>query len=201
MIRILTIMLTVLCLTSTAYAMPEPLKQGTILRGSFTQMRYMVGFDKPLKSEGTFVVAPDRGVIWNVVKPFEITTIITPHGLVQSNKGKRVMNLSARQAPFIEQIYKMIGGVLARQWDGMHEKFVVEKAAQQSSWSIKLTPLKTKQQLIPFQEVSVTGDAYVQEVVMTKKDGSRDVISFTKVVASEVVLSEVEKVLFEMSAP
>ncbi len=49
-----------------------------VLRGSFAQQRQLSGFKTPLRTEGRFVLAPVRGLIWQAEKPFAVTTVITP---------------------------------------------------------------------------------------------------------------------------
>ncbi|PAL02656.1 outer membrane lipoprotein carrier protein LolA, partial [Staphylococcus hominis] len=41
-----------------------------VLRGEFSQDKQVSGFKNPLRSQGRFVLAQDRGVIWTTLKPF-----------------------------------------------------------------------------------------------------------------------------------
>ena len=88
-----------LVLACPALAETAVLKDGDVLRGHFVQERFMQGFAAPLHSEGSFVVAPGRGLIWRAETPFAITTVVTPAGLVQSVDGAETSRLSTASWP------------------------------------------------------------------------------------------------------
>src|SRR5437016_10534763 len=82
-------------LASPAAAEPQVLTAGDVLRGRFVLDRRLAGFDKPLRSEGTFSLVPGRGLIWHAQKPFENTTVITAGGISVSANGREAVQLSA----------------------------------------------------------------------------------------------------------
>ena len=66
-----------------AQAQSLGLAGGEVLRGRFTQQRFLQGFNAPLTSSGSFIVAPGRGIVWRGETPFAIVTVMGPGGLVQ----------------------------------------------------------------------------------------------------------------------
>src|SRR5215475_1777275 len=54
------------------------LREGQILRGHFEQERHLEGFQAPVKSTGTFLLVPGRGLVWRTEAPFAVTTVISP---------------------------------------------------------------------------------------------------------------------------
>ena len=108
-----------LLLSVVAQAEPAALKAGDVLRGRFVQERHMQGFAKPIRSEGTFLVAPGRGLIWRAESPFAVTTVVTPSGLVQSVNGAETTRLAAARLPFLTRLYDMMGGALAGDWQAL----------------------------------------------------------------------------------
>ena len=75
---------------------PQLLKSGEILRGHFVQDRQLAGFAKPLRTEGTFVLVPGRGLIWRALTPFQNNTVITP-GRISGNATRT--NVRSSPAP------------------------------------------------------------------------------------------------------
>ncbi len=95
---------------------PAPfLTTGQVLRGRFVQERHMRGFNAPLRSEGHFVLAPGKGLIWRAEKPFSVTTIITAAGLVQEAGGTETLHLPSAKLPFLSRLYDLLGGGAGRQ--------------------------------------------------------------------------------------
>ena len=70
-----------------AQAQSLGLAGGEVLRGRFTQQRFLQGFNAPLISSGSFIVAPGRGIVWRGEAPFAIVTVMGPGGLVQRVAG------------------------------------------------------------------------------------------------------------------
>ena len=72
------LILALVCLPGMASA--QTLEVGQVLRGHFVQERHLKGFNAPLRTEGSFVLAPGKGLIWRAEKPFAVTTVITAAG-------------------------------------------------------------------------------------------------------------------------
>lgn len=175
--------LTALCLAAGASAATPgaaavSVKPGEVLRGNFVQLRIMQGFDKPLRSEGHFTVAPPDGLIWEVAKPFSIVTVITAKGLVQHSGGAETVNFSADKMPFVAQLFDMISSVLTGDRSALEKKFSVEQSGTPESWRIKLVPRKKTDPLMPFSEIRVAGDRFVKTVTMVRPNGDSDVLTF-----------------------
>src|SRR5208282_3345031 len=91
----------------------QTIPAGKTLQGRFVQDRHLAGMDVPLHSEGRFLLAPDKGLIWRAEKPFETVTVITPAGILQSMNGEEVQRLPAARLPFVMRFYQMLSGALA----------------------------------------------------------------------------------------
>ncbi len=162
-----------------------PLPAGSILRGHFTQERSLQGFQAPLKSEGSFVVAAGRGLIWKVEKPFATTTVITPAGLVQDVRGTETLRLPAARIPFIARFYDMLSGTMTGDLGGLKQQFEVETGGTTENWSLHLTPKSQEsagsgdQQAMPIQRLDLTGGRFVQSVDIRRQSGDRDLLQFS----------------------
>ena len=153
---------------------PAPLAAGQVLRGHFVQDRYLAGFAKPVRSEGHFVLAQGHGLIWQGEKPFSVVTVITPAGMAQSMGGKPTMKLSAAQAPFLAQLYDVMAGAMAGDWQAVQGAFDVRRDGAR----VTLLPRQSVGTAQPVRSISARLGAFVEEVEVTKEGGDRDHLRF-----------------------
>ncbi len=167
----------ILLLTAAPVVLAEPavLTSGDVLRGRFVQERHMQGFANPIRSEGVFVVAPGRGLIWRAETPFAVTTVVTPTGLVQSVAGAETTRLPASRLPFLSKLYDMMAGALAGDWKALEGSFTVNRGAG----TVLLSPLRaddpTAAQIL---SISARMSRFVDEVEIKKPNGDFDRLVF-----------------------
>lgn len=161
-------------LAAAARAEPEAVADGQVLRGRFTQERHLSGFAHPVISEGRFVLAPGRGLLWVTEQPFAVTTAITAEGLTQSVGGRQTAKFDAQRLPFLSQLYTMMGGALAGKWDAMTADFSV----QNEGGHVVLTPLHADIGAA-LRRISLTVSRFVDEVEIDRPNGDFDHLSFS----------------------
>ncbi|MBI3503632.1 MAG: hypothetical protein HY059_02225 [Proteobacteria bacterium] len=199
---ILSLVLFALPLSRAAAQGPSrTLADGQILRGRFRQERRLAGFNAPLRSEGRFVLVAGQGLIWNPERPFAMTTIITPAGLVQEMGGTEVARLPAARLPFLARLYDMLGGAMAGDWRALEREFAVRRAGTDDSWSMSLTPLKADDPAMPFRHIAVEGSRFVDKVTMAKPDGDSDALEFFEQVLSAEPATPAEAAALSMLKP
>jgi hypothetical protein len=149
---------------------------GQVLRGRFVQERHLRGFDAPLRTEGRFVLAPGRGLIWQAETPFAVTTVITAAGLVQDVDGSETMRLPAARLPFLSRLYGMLSGALSGDWGGLEPDFVVVRSGDAGHWRAELTPRAAD--AVPFSGIVVSGGRFVDQVRIDKPNGDWEGLVF-----------------------
>ncbi|HLO76831.1 MAG TPA: LolA-related protein [Magnetospirillum sp.] len=186
--------LALLLFASPAAADPMVLKDGDVLRGRFVQERFMQGFAKPVRSEGSFVVVPGHGLIWRAEAPFAVTTVVTPAGLVQSVDGAETTRLAAARLPFLSRLYDMMGGALAGDWRALEGTFQVTR----EPGKVALAP-KSKDDPTAAQIAGITArlSRFVDEVEIEKPSGDRDRLRFTDQVLNGGALTPDEAALLK----
>ncbi|WP_374650811.1 outer membrane lipoprotein carrier protein LolA [Dongia sp.] len=158
----------------------SPLASGEILRGSYTQERVLQGFTTPLRSAGSFVLAPGQGLIWRAETPFAVTTLMTGKGLAQQSDGVTTLNLPTSHAPFMAGLYEMLTGALAGDWRGLDRDFSVEQSTDGGKWNLRLKPRHdAPSAAMPIIEIRVTGGDYVETVEIEKQGGDHDTLTFS----------------------
>jgi hypothetical protein len=155
------------------------LAPGELLRGRFVQERILQGFAAPLKSEGSFVLAPGQGLIWRAEKPFALITLMTDKGLAQRSDGATTLDLPASRAPFLAGLYAMLSGALAGNWHVLERDFAIDKSQTDGTWSLRLTPRNSSPgAAMPITQINITGVEFVEHVEIVKQGGDRDVLTF-----------------------
>lgn len=184
-----------------ASAQPLPqatkLQDGQILRGRFEQHRFLKGFSAPVKSQGTFVLQPGRGLIWNTQKPFAITTVISPAGLLQEVKGRETLRMASTQLPFMAKLYAMLSGALTGDWTAMNNAFKITQTTDEKGWRLKLVPLRAPDATMPIQEINARGGRLLEEVEVIKPSGDRDLLLFASQKLGTGAATAEEKALFD----
>src|SRR5215470_8099750 len=186
MVRVLILLLGLFfatCAVATpAYAASAvevtPLAKGQVLRGRFEQARFLQGFRAPLKSSGTFFLAPGLGLIWQTESPFALTTIMSPAGLVQEVAGRETMRMPSARIPFMSKLYAMLGGALTGDWDALSNAFNITRKAEGRSWRIKLEPKRADDPAMPIRAMDLHGSRFLEDVDVIKPNGDHDRIDF-----------------------
>ena len=177
---------------SNAFAFPlEKMPENGVLRGKFTEERELPGFKAPLRSSGNFIVTAE-GIIWQTTEPFESTMIMTEKGIKQKIDGEETLNLSAEKVPFFAKMHKTIKGMMQGEWQLMEQVFVIKHKEEKNYWQAYLVP-RQKDAAIPINEMTVKGNRFVENVSMTRSDGSLDKIRFYEQKLSTSSLTAAEK--------
>jgi outer membrane lipoprotein carrier protein LolA len=153
---------------------------GQVLRGQFIQERVLTGFSAPLKTTGSFVLAPGEGLIWQALKPFAVTTVMTAEGISQKNGDVEMLNLPSTKAPFLARLYDILGGALAGDEQPLKRFFDVKRNEDAAGWHLVLTPRqKGGSEAQAFKEIRIDGTRFVDHVTITKGSGDSDQLTFT----------------------
>ena len=156
------------------------LASGEVLRGRFTQQRFLQGFNAPLTSTGSFILAPRRGVVWRGETPFVVVTVMGPGGLVQRVSGGATTHYPASRLPAIVRLYEIFGAALSGDWRKLESIFEVRREGTESDWKVTLTPLRSGEGGVPLRQVVVRGGRYVDSVEVMRINGDWDRIEFSQ---------------------
>ena len=156
------------------------LTSGQVIHGHFLQERHLAGVPAPIRSEGEFVVAVNRGLIWRTEKPFAITTVITAAGIAQSVGQTQTLRLSAEQQPFLARIYDMLSGALTGEWGTVESQFAMKRTETGDHWKVELRPKDAKGlSAVGIQSMSVEGSRFVEEVELRRGPMDYDHLTFS----------------------
>ena len=156
------------------------LANGEVLSGRFVQQRFLKGFNSPLTSTGSFILAPGRGVVWRGETPFTLMTAMGPGGLIQRVAGGATTHYPASRLPAIAQFYEIFAAALSGDWQKLGSVFGVRREGTDNDWTMTLTPMRNMEGGLPLRQVVVRGRGYVDLVEVTRANGDWDRIEFSQ---------------------
>lgn len=156
----------------------EKIPEGGVLRGNFTEEHYFNNSPTPLHSEGQFLVAPGRGIIWLVQKPLPLTFVFTPQGMAQSIAGMPLMQTRVKNMSVVAQISGLLGSAMAGDWDALSSVFIVARSPTPKGWSADLKPRDAKSGL-PFSTLTTEGGRFVESAKALRLDGGLETFAFS----------------------
>lgn len=179
-----------------------PLAPGETLQGSFVQERHLDGFAAPLRTEGRFLLAPGKGLIWRGDRPFTTVTTITAAGIAQAIDGNQVLQMPATRLPFLRRFYDMLSGALAGDLRAIERDFTVSRQEEGQTWKVLLQPIRADDPLAAqIRSITLTGTRFVEKVDIRKSGGDWEILSFQDQVVSTSGVSREDAKLFEKVSP
>ena len=207
--RMLVTVLLVMALASAPVARPafaaDPLAQvGTqvaqvpLLRGNFSQEKQVAGFRNPLRSNGRFVLAREKGVIWSTVAPFPSEIVITRDRIVSRQRdGTARVEVDGRQQPGLRTVNAMMFALMSGDLKALTTTFDVKgEPADGKGWRMTLSP-RSRQLAQAFTSVRLAGDRYVREVELREANGDVTRLRFEGMSETPAALTRDEAARFD----
>lgn len=153
-----------------------------VLYGHFAQEKSIQGIKKPLVSQGDFLVARGKGVIWRTRKPFAAAAAVTAKGLwaLEGSDTAGAPKRTPLRQGNLGATLGMMERVLSGDPAGLEKDFAVVAAGKEPAWTLHLTP-KDPSWAKFVRSIDVAGSAHVDSVAYLEANGDRTRISFTGV--------------------
>lgn len=154
----------------TPEALTAHLNKASLLHVGFTQSRTLAALSRPLKSSGSLVVSREKGVIWQVSKPLQLTIVVGPKGMLEVDASGRKKLQTSKEMPMVAQMGRIMKALLEGRWSVLDDFFSVSAEGTKDKWTIILTP---KPQTAAFiKGVRVSGGAYLERIQV--EEASKD---------------------------
>lgn len=158
----------------------ERLADAPVLRGEFEQHKSVAGFRKPLVSRGDFVVARERGVLWNTRSPFASSLVVTRERLLSRRADGEVDTvIETGKEPGLRAINEILFAVMAADLDVLQTRFTIDgELVGKDAWRLVLLPpdAMTARWL---SRVELDGNRHVQRVRFEDAQGDVTEIRFS----------------------
>lgn len=167
-----------LLMSSWAFAFSEQdlinqLQKPKNVQGDFVQSRHLKALNRPITTEGRFTLVANKGLVWQMEKPFETQLRVTEKGIMQWNGQQWVNNAKLGQA---EQIQLFLG-LLSGDVNGLKKQFNLALKGSSKQWELTLTPNSLLMKQI-FNQIVIKGDELVRMISLDETQGDKTDILF-----------------------
>lgn len=163
---------------SVAYgAEPTKLAAGEGLHGRFQQLRYLTGFDAPIRSTGSFFLIPGIELVWQTETPFGTRTVLDDKSVTQAIGKQEVTKVSLDRFPGLAVLRDALEDSLSGNWKKLEELAGSKLRREGEQWHLNLTP-DAGPNTLPFTAVEFSIGEFLEAVEIVKEKGDRDVITF-----------------------
>jgi hypothetical protein len=166
-----------------------------ILSGIFAQEKRIVGLKKPLLSQGDFLVARDKGVIWRTQKPFAAAVAVTQKGIWSLKRSGGDLKREAIHQGNLGVAMDMIQKVLAGDPSSLAKVFSVAAKGDAAAWTLDLKPLDPVVARV-ILSIRLQGSKHVDHVEYSEANGDKTRIDFSAVADTAGELGSWQAVAF-----
>ena len=171
--------------------------QVPVLRGEFTQEKQVAGFKNPLRSNGRFLLARDKGVLWSTTAPFPSEIVVTQDRILSRQRdGSRRVEVDGKQQPGLRSVNAMMFALMSGDMRALTSTFDVKGELAASGWKMTLVP-RSRQLAQAFTSVRLSGDRYVRDVELREANGDLTRLRFSGMSEAPASLSRDEAARFE----
>lgn len=143
-----------------------------VVSGHFEQKRELAGFPKPVASNGRFLVARERGVLWVTERPFASSVRLTRSEILQKAGNTVTMRMSADKQPAVRAINGVMFALLSGDMIQLEQRFKIQGKVDVGHWSLTLEPRESGLAQV-LTRIELAGRKYVESVDMLDANGDR----------------------------
>lgn len=158
-------------------ALKAHLSKYTVVRGKFTQQRYIKMFNSPLVSQGQFVLAKKKGLIWQQFKPFSVELVLTQNRLYQKFLNKPAQIITTEINPMAFYFNRIFLSLFNGETVSLQEQFRLSFDSQEQEWQLTLTPKKPPLNSV-FKQITIVGKEYINRLELKELRGDRTLMQF-----------------------
>ena len=180
-----------LCSSAQAFDLQQlstQLARPQVIHGDFIQEKHLRALPKPLISTGTFVLAKDHGLLWQLKTPLQQDYRITAQGIARRNASEWQM-LPGKSAGAEQN--RLFLAVLQGDSSGLQRDFELQLQGEASHWQLTLTPRSVLLKQI-FTRINIDGGELVQRIELQETQGDSTLLKLQNSVSNQP-LSDAEQ--------
>ncbi|OOF36758.1 LolA family protein [Rodentibacter heidelbergensis] len=173
MIFLFTLLMSTWAYGFSEQALISQLQRPQSVQGDFVQARHLKALNRPIMTEGKFTLVANKGLLWQMEKPFNTQLRVTEKGIMQWNGTQWVNNGKLGQA---EQIQLFLG-LLSGDVSGLKKQFKLTLTGSSQQWQVTLVPDSLLMKQI-FNQIIIQGDEVVKMMTLDEAQGDKTDITF-----------------------
>ena len=167
-----------------------------VIRAHFDQTRTIKDLPQPLRSQGTMLIARDKGLLWDQTRPFPMQLLLDDRRMVQAINGQPPQTITAESNPQMFQFNHLLRALFQADRRVLEQNFRVEFTdAGAGRWTLRLTPIATPLDKI-FATIDLGGQAYLERIQLNDKQGDRTDITLSQHQLTPAQLTDDERQRF-----
>lgn len=166
----------------------EQLARPQVIHGDFIQEKHLRALPKPLTSTGTFVLAKDHGLLWQLKTPLQQDYRITAQGIARRD-GNAWQMLPGKSAGAEQN--RLFLAVLQGDSSGLQRDFDLQLQGNSNAWTLTLTPRSLLLKQV-FNQINITGGQLVQRIELQETQGDSTLLKMQNSVSNQP-LSDAEQ--------
>ncbi|AVS87852.1 hypothetical protein C8238_05945 [Paracidovorax avenae] len=173
--------------TATLSSLAQHVAQHPVVRAEFTQTRQMAALKRPVVTTGRIVYSRERGVLWQIEKPYAMTYVLQDDKVVEIGAdGQR----RERQVQGLAEIGRVFRAVLSADTQALAGYFDIAVQGTTAQWTLELKPRQPQMAQV-MERIRITGDQFVQTLRMDEAGGDSTSLRFRGTQGADA-LSEAE---------
>lgn len=153
-------------------ALSNQLAENALIRGTFIQEKHLRAMAQPLTSRGKFVLAADKGLLWQLQSPIRQDYRINSAGIAKRTRDGWVAQPGNDAAA---QQSRLFLALLQGETSGLETDFQLQLQGVQDNWTLTLTPRALILKQI-FSRIEIQGGELVQRIELFETQGDRTLL-------------------------
>ncbi|MFI8480447.1 outer membrane lipoprotein carrier protein LolA [Pseudomonas sp. NPDC078700] len=153
-------------------ALGNQLAKNAVVRGPFIQEKHLKAMAQPLTSRGQFVLAADKGLLWQLQSPIKQDYRINSAGIAKRTasgwQAQSGNNAAAQQS-------RLFLALLRGDSSGLKSDFDLQLQGTKDDWALTLTPRALLLKQI-FSRIEIHGAQLVQRIELFETQGDRTLL-------------------------
>lgn len=177
-ISILGLFLTTCCQAITLADLQQQFSNNEIVRADFSQDHYINGLPNSLHSTGKMILSQKLGLWWQQLTPFVMTLKMNQQRMEQHIAGQKPQIITAETQPQLFQFNHLLTAIFTADRKLLEDNFEVTLSEQNRQWTLLLKPKLAPLNKI-FQQITLSGEIYLQKIIIDDMQNDKTVISFS----------------------
>lgn len=163
--------------------------------GSYRQTKSFSGSPRKLVSSGIVTIAPSKGIIWNMNKPYKSMLAVGKNTLVQQVRDSAPVIMDVNGNLVFLTIAQCMDSLFCGEFEMLEKLFDTSCRIQDGKWALKLLP-KDKTIASFMTQILVTGSESIESLLLNEKTGDSILYEFEELQIKE--LTDEEFSVFEI---
>ncbi|GGB07930.1 LolA family protein [Agarivorans gilvus] len=157
---------------NSAWLQQLSMGQEGLYRAHFNQARHLQIMQQPLLSSGEVILKAEQGLIWQQLKPFQQTLVVSASQVSQYDRDAQPMQLPVAAQQMIQAWAPMMQQVILGQWSALEQRFEVRLAEGSNieHWQMQLTP-RDQQMQAALANIELSGGQQLQDIAIYQQNG------------------------------